>query len=355
MTNSFLRVTWLFALAVYCQSARAEESELRIGFILPLTGEWAHLGQGIRNGATLAAEDASVKPQLFFEDNRGELAPSAQLASRLIEEKRVDALVSIISGVAQVIRPIAARSNVLTIGICSDPTAADGRTAFINYLTAEQGVAKYLEYFRNTVGEGKSITVVSLNEAGFERIVDTLQAASGDLLRIRGVENFNQGTTDFRTLILRIAQQKPDALLLLGLSPEIELFARQARNLGVKIPLTSIEAFGLASDLSAFEGAWFVDSAVPTSSFRKRYEEVFRVPVTPGVGHAYDTVGLLIRAFQGTKSRDHALQAFRESSAYDGVIGRLSVRDSGVIWSDASVKTIRGGKPEPLDGPPSRE
>jgi branched-chain amino acid transport system substrate-binding protein len=207
-------------------SPASRDSSLKIGFVLPLSGDWAFLGNGIRDGAILASEDLKahgVDAKLIFMDNRG--------------------------------------------------------------------------------------------------------------------------TTDFRSLLIRMRRVKPDSLLLLGLSPEIELLARQTRELGINIPLTSIESFGLAADKHAFEGSWFIDAAVPSESFQERFLNKYGREVTAGVGHAYDSVMLLGEAFRSAERSGTSLsQALTKISDYRGTIGNLSVKKDGVIWGEASVKGIRDGR-----------
>lgn len=94
---TFVRLSKILCLVALLlpNLAVSETATERIGFVLPLSGEWAELGAGVRNGALLAAPDGV---ELYFEDNRGELALSATIARRLIEERKVGAIVSIISG-----------------------------------------------------------------------------------------------------------------------------------------------------------------------------------------------------------------------------------------------------------------
>lgn len=331
------------------------EPAVKVGFILPLSGEWSSLGSGIRNAAVLAQADARKRDHevtLYFEDNRGDLASSARLASQLIDFKKVDALVSIISGVGRILQPIANRSKVIHVGICSEPEVADGRYSFINYLTAEQGVTKFLEHFTSVYGQRKSLAVVLQNESGFHRISKTLQSRASPSVTISSIQEFNGGTSDFRSLLLRLSHHKPDAILLLGLSPTIELLAKQARSIGITAPFTSIESFGLANDRSQFEGAWFVDSAVPAASFVTRYEREFGTAVTPGVGHSYDTVSMLLDAFTQATAKSSAVERFRAISDFQGVTGVLRVQRDGIIWGDASLKVIRDGEARLVDVPP---
>ena len=286
----------------------------------------------------------------MFEDNQGQLAPSVTAAKKLIEIERADALISIISGVGKLLKPLATQANIINFGICSETEVADGKLSFINYLTAEQGVSKYLDH----LGRGKSLGIFALNEAGFQKITEVLKRDAPPAVDLVFVDTFEKGTTDFRPLLVRRSKVHPDALLILGLSPEIETLVTQARLMGITTPVTSIEGFGLASNKSPFEGAWFIDSAVPNGEFRARFSQTYGREVTPGCGHAYDSVMLLADSFGGAVKTgggiDHAKAAslFRHLHDFSGVTGQLNVQSNGVIWSDASVKVIRNGKPELL-------
>ena len=349
----YFSILWLglFSILLATNSVDAQKrTEIKIGLILPLSGEWAFLGNGIRDGALLAEQDLKSKGtdiKLIFEDNHGELTASSSIAQKLINIEAVDGMISIISGVAKIIKPLAAKSKVLSIGICSDTDAADGRYSFVNYITAEQGVSKFLEYLHKTGTEKQSIGVLSLNEAGFLKIIDELKRQSRAPTELRFVETFDRGTTDFRSLLLKAKQAKAETFLILGLSPEIELLAKQARNLGITTPLTSIEGFGLASDKTPFEGSWFVDSGIPNSLFRQRFKTLYGTDVTPGVGHAYDSVMLIAEALEGSTAssimtkREYIINKFRKIQKFEGVLGELSVQPNGVIWSNPSVKLIK--------------
>lgn len=345
-----LLIVIVFIVAVFShkvQAATDNEKNLKIGLILPLSGEWAFLGEGIRDGAILAQNDLKkndIEVKLIFDDNQGELSKSANLASRLIADQHVDVLISIISGVGKILKPMTEKAGILNIGICSDTAVANGKNSFINYLTAEQGVAKFVDYFPKAF-PGSTLGIFSLNEAGFQRILDRLNYAASGKINIVRIENFDKGVTDFRSQLLRMRSSSPGAILLLGLSPEIELIAKQAKSIHLDVPLTSIEGFGLASDKSPFEGSWFVDSAVPSDLFQRRFQQQYGREITPGVGHAYDSVMLIGSTLSNSKNANsHLLESFRNISKYNGVIGPLTVRDDGIIWSEASIKIIRNGK-----------
>ena len=344
----------LFPSQVFSQGPT--KATVKIGFILPLSGDWAFLGAGIRDAALLAnadLQDRTFRYELLFEDNRGELKDSVTVAKRLINVEKVDALISIISGVGELLNPMAEQAQVLNVGICSNTSVAKGKFNFINYLTASQGVEKFVNEMKRRYPKNPSLAVFSLNEAGFNFIVEELkkQKTKHDI-SLASIETFEPKTTDFRSQILRSLSENPNALLILGLSPEIETLATQIRQLGKNVPLVSIEGFGLADNKEPFEGSWFVDAAVPNDSFRQRFMRTYGKDITAGVGHSYDTVLMIAEAFElasiaGKKPpRIRVAEEFGRLVGFSGVLGTVTVSSNGIVRTEPSIKVIHNGKAE---------
>ncbi len=345
-----------FTALILCpilSSADSRKPTLNISFVLPLSGEWTFLGEGIVKAAQLAKFDLRAEQlTLSFENNSGSLSESALIANRLVAEGQTDAVISIISGVAQVIKPIAAKNKVIHIGICSDTTVADARYNFINYMTAKEGVEKYIDYFEGKYGKNASLGIYSLNEAGFKRITEEVQRkVDKSSLEIKFLETYNQGEHDFKPLLLRGLVKKPKVILLLGLSPELETLAMQLQRYNRQIPLTSIESFGLLKDSQVFKGSWYVDAGQASSSFIHNYETWSKTKITAGVVHAYDTVSILYKVFaslvkDGHISNDREVfrgnlaTKIREIRAFKGESGDIALDENGVFYSGAIVRVV---------------
>jgi ABC-type branched-subunit amino acid transport system substrate-binding protein len=192
--------------------------------------------------------------------------------------------------------------------------------------------------------------IFSLNEAGFNQIVSELQRhIAGKAIQLQFTEFFEPGTRDFRSQVSRSLRLDVDALLILGLSPEIEILARQLKSLRKRAPISSIEAIGLAENKSDFNGAWFIDAAAPTTEFEERFRKSYGREVSPGAAHAYDTVQLIAEAFEAVSVADnkpgpmHVAAYLRSHREFKGVVGSLTVGPDGVIHSRAVVKVVDGG------------
>jgi len=341
--KGFIKLFLIGFLFFDCSAAKAEERKnIKLGFVLPLSGEWAYLGNGIRNGALLAKEDFTAAKNdyaFIFEDNIGLQSHSLTVTNKLINVRKVNALISIFSGVGKLINPLAEKSKTIHIGICSDIEVARGEYNFTHYITAEQGVDKFVER-AITIKKTKplKIGILTANEAGFVSLVDRLKQKIADI-RINHIEQFDPNERDLKTVVLRTISKKPDILLLLALSPQLEIIARQLKEFNSKIQLASIEAFGLAADKSLFKGSWYVDAASPDKKFTDRYLNRFNTSVTPGVGHAYDTVRLMMEKFEST---DETLvwRAILENKPYSGIIGEVKIDKGGIMKTVPLVKTI---------------
>ena len=331
-----------------------EQHVVKIGLVLPLSGDWAFLGNGVRDAVGLAKEDlqdSKFKFEFVFEDNGGQLKQSATAAYHLVNSEKVDVIISIISGVGLLINPIAEKAGVINIGLCSNVNVADGNLNFTNYITTSEGAEYYLnELLQKANGKAVRLGIFALNEEGFGQILEQVQLQSKEKpVDIVFVERFEPQTRDFRSQLSRAMRKEPETLLILGLSPEIETLVTQLRQLNLEVPLASIEAFGLAENKSVFDGAWYIDAAAASFDFEKRFEKSYGRSLTAAAAHAYDSVMIVAKAFENTESDKKKPMAIdvaktiRRIKSFNGVVGDLVVDSNGVIHSTPSVKVIKNG------------
>lgn len=353
-SNNAVMLLLLLCSLMLASSADAEDKEIRIGFVLPLSGEWAFLGNGVRDAALLAEKDlihGEFIPRLYFEDNGGQLKESATAANRLISVKKVDAIISIFSGVGLLISSIAEKAEVLNFGLCSNTDVANSHYSFTNYITTPEGAHTFLDELLKRYSAPVKLGIFSLNEEGFNQITEQVQKQShGKPIEILFAESYQPETRDFRSQIIKIFQKRPQVLLLLGLSPGIEIFAKQLHELHQDVPLTSIEAFGLAERKEAFNGAWYVDPAAASPEFEKKFQIEYGREITAAAAHSYATVQLLMEAFSlaaknGEKpSRAEVVSVLHNKRNFSGVVGPLTVDEKGIVHSIPSVKIMQNGR-----------
>jgi len=327
---------------------------IKIGAILPLTGGGAMMGDSGRKALLLAKEKLSgtkYNYELIFEDDRLDPGMTASAINKLVGIDKVDAVISFSSGSGNVISPITQQNGVIHCGIASDPNVAKGEFNFIHWTppAAENEV-----FVRELQKRGiKKLGILRLNQQGIAAVIDDLKNKIKNTdITIVSDQIFNFGERDFKTLILKVKNENPDIIMLMAFSPELEILAKQIKELGVTTPLTSIEMFEFSEQMDLFEGQWYVQAADALESFTSTYRAKFGDDYKPGAPNAYDCFNLIVNAYEkaGTDpsikpDRLSVINILHNTKNFNGALGVLNVDQDGIIWSKAVVRMIKNGKP----------
>ncbi len=356
----FLNITVL-ALAVFAFPAfpafAADKPVVKIGVTAPLTGDNAHIGEGIRDAMKMAKEDLGADTkydyELVFEDDGMEAKRAAATTGKLINVDKVDALLSVTSGTGGVVSPIAENGKVIHFGLASAQSVADGEYNFIHWTPpAEEARAMVQELQKRGV---KTVAFLGINQQGFLAIRDEFMKDLEDTsIKITSEQIINPAEKDFRTAIAKAKADNPDMYFVVFLSPEIEIITKQMREAGITNNITSIEAFGVSTEPALFEGLWYIDAAVARGDFNDKFAAKYSKAPGFGAPNGYDVFNLVVKGYEaaevpaGEKPSHAAVAAeLQKIKDFDGVLGKLNVDEKGVVLSPAAVIVMKDGKPVP--------
>jgi branched-chain amino acid transport system substrate-binding protein len=195
--------------------------------------------------------------------------------------------------------------------------------------------------------------------------------------RITVVQSYNSGDTDFRGQLTAIKAKNPEAIYLPGYYTEAGLIARQARELGLKIPILGgdgwesdqlIQIGGPALEGCFYSNHFAADNPDPRlQAFLKKYGEKHSGQEPNAiVGLAYDASNVLFQSLEklneqdpatfkglssskaGSAERKAAEQKLRDIIAtttnYPGVTGSITLDENRNATKPAVVLEIKGGK-----------
>ncbi|MCC7305135.1 MAG: ABC transporter substrate-binding protein [Alphaproteobacteria bacterium] len=356
MKNFLLVVA--FALMTFPAFA-AGKPVVKIGVTLPLTGDLAFMGEGVRNAVTLAKAnlpaDTKFDYEVVFEDDMLEAKKTAAAVNKMISADKVDALISLGSGSGGVTSPVAEHNKVLHFGIASAASVADGEFNF-NHWTSPEEEARLMAEELKKRGH-KKVAGLFLNQQGVLAIRDALKSRlQGSDVQLVADEIINPGEKDFRTTITKARAAEPDIYLIIFFTPELEILTKQIREAAITQPITSIEGFSLSNEQALYEGMWYVDSAEAKNSFYEQYDRQYHKAPSFGAPNAYDAFMLIVKGYEAANAppgikppRENVVQALYGVKDYDGVLGKLSIDSKGVVFSPAAVKVIKSGKPVSAD------
>lgn len=328
---------------------------VKIGIVIALSGDNAFLGENAMKAVQLAEsqipEGTKYNYEFIFEDDRVDPKLTASATQKLINIDKVDAIISASSGTGNVVTPMAEQAGVIHFGIASDANVAKGDYNFIHWTTPEAENKAFVQAL-----EDRDITrfaYIGMNQQGAMAVWDDLQERlEGTGIEITEEQIFNLGEKDFKTMLLKIEESDPEAILVFTFSPELELIAKQAEELNIDIPLTAIESFEYAEQPELFEGLWYIQAAEPQQQYSKDFEAMHGEAPKVASGNTYDIVNLLVRAYEHVGESPYekpdnldVAKALLTVHDYEGALGTLNVDSGGIVDSPAVVKVLKDGEP----------
>jgi branched-chain amino acid transport system substrate-binding protein len=348
------------------------EVTVKIGFASPLTGGQAHLGKDNENGARMAVDEINasnfmvggrrVRLELVSEDDAGDPRTGTQVAQRLVDSGVVAVVGHMNSGVAIPAAKIYNDAHVLLLSTASNPayTKLGYRSAYrLTATDASQGPV-LAQYAANTL-KAKRVAVVDDATAFGQGLADEFaRTANTAGIQVLSRDATTDKAVDFRAILTKIKSETPDAVMFGGMDATAGPLARQARTLGMKIPLLGGD--GMCTPTMIQLASTAADSVICTSvgaplpdmprgpAFSRNYRTRFGTPVRFLAPFFYDGVYLVADAMRRANSTDHEkVLAAMQTASYNGVTGHFAYTPQGDITDPVvTVYAYKAGQFAPV-------
>jgi len=345
--------------------AKQEEKEIKIGAVLPLTGSAAVWGENAKMGLEIALEEVNqgggVKGKtikFIIEDSQSDPSKAVSALQKLISTDKVSVIIGdIASSSVLAMAPIAEKAKVVLMspGASNPDISKAGEYIFRNWqsdaLEGEVDAKFAYEHLR-----WRNMAVLYVSNAygtGLKTVFEeSFQKLGGKILASK---SFEQGSTDMRSQLNKIRNLKLDALYMPGYPPEMAILLRQAKEMGIKIPFLSVQAFDDPKILeTAKDGAEGVMFSVPkppdpsnpvVKNFNDKYKQKFsRAPgVTSDTG--YDALKIIVWAMnQGGTSAEEVRQQLLTLKDFPGAAGITTFDKNGDVIKPFIFRTVRKGQ-----------
>lgn len=348
-----------------CSPGPADNSTVRVGGLLPLSGDAAVWGVSMKEGIDLATEEINsnrgTKPkiEMHYEDDRGLPKDGVAAAQKLISVDKVKGLVGVAnSSVALAIIPIIDANNIVFVsGGASSPKLSGASKYFFRTWPSDLAEAIAMaRYAKQKLNLSRIAILYINNEYGiglrdpFKRQFESMGGS------IVSQETFAQEATDFRTQLVSIRSSNPEAAYLVGNPREMARCLKQARELGLKNQFLSVsglvdpEVINIAG--TAAEGVILTDASFDpasqnpeTQKFISRYKQKYGKDPGMLAVTGYDALRVFVHAFDETGGDPTAMVAsLRGLKGFPGAAGAISFDDKGDVSRPVRISTIKDGK-----------
>ena len=360
-------IIWGVAL-LFCLPAMAwAQDAIRIGVYLPMTGGVASFGQmewaGIQTAHSLKPTLMGKKVELFLVDTKSDKIEAANAVSRLIEKNKVQAIIGeAISGNTLAGGPIAEKAKIPMVSpTATNPLVTQGKKYVFRvcFVDTFQGEAAAKFAFHNF----KARRAAVLTDKSQDYCVGLAEYFKKAFTRMGGkivAETFCQsGDQDFSAQLSVIMAAKPDVLFVPNYYTEDALMARQAKELGLKVPIFASDGAQTPELIQiggeAVEGIHFIGhfhskgATTPLSreflkAFQKKYPKEKEVNAFHALGA--DAYFVLVDAMERAKSPEgqKVRQALAGTKQFKAVSGTMDIGEDGNAVKSAVILTVNKGE-----------
>ena len=341
------------------------QDEIKVGEFASLTGGSASFGVSSHNGTVMAIEEINKaggvlgKPiKLITEDDRSAAGEPATIVRKLISSDKVVAILG----------EVASSKSLEAAPICQENKVPMISPASTNPKVTEVGDyifrTCFIDPFQGTVmakfalSKGfKKVAVLADDKQDYSKGLAhffklNFAKNGGEIIK---EQSYSSGDKDFRAQLTSLKAAHPDAIFMPGYYSEVALIARQARQLGIKVPFMGgdgwegdslLKVAGNALDGCFFSSHYSAENNEPVvQSFIRNYKAKFGIVPDCMAALGYDSAKLLAEAItragttEGVKLRD----AIAGTKDFVGVTGKITLDASRNANKPAVVQTIGSG------------
>lgn len=324
------------------------DKKIKIGVILPLTGPVASLGESAKNGVLLAKESLEKtknSPDVIFEDDHFDPKTTILAYNKLKDINKVSSVICFASSPCNAIAPLAEKDHIILIAIASDPSVqVDKKYVFrleISPLAESRKISEYIKY-----KEYKSISSIIAIQSGVQSAYKELIKDSKINDLVMSKESVVVGESDYRTILVRLLDAKPQAIIVGLLPGDAGVFIKQARDLGFKgdfLGFNFVEGEEtLKSGGISIDGLVYSQADDSSSWFTNLYQKKYSTSPDSGSSHVYDAFNILFQS-QNDNNTEGALKYIEELHNYNGALGVFSSSGSHEFVLPVILKTVRDG------------
>lgn len=322
------------AVAALSTVAMAQE-KVRIGVILPLSGQFALGGQNVKRGYDLAAEEINkaggvkslggAQIELVYADNQGKQEVAIGETERLVQQEKVAAIMGSWHSPTTIAGTQAAErlKTPWIVEVASADIILERGFKYVTRVNVKgswygEAPVAFLDYAKKSLGQKIERVAIMYTDDDWGRA--SIGKGAKEALKKQGYElveeiAYPSASQDVTTFINKIKAAKPDAFIITSFPNDALLVGRTMEQLSVKVPIvvgvsagyalpTFRSNLGIAAERWFIVGGWNGDLA-GAKTLADKFKEKFNADINEGSVLSYQTALVLKEAIEKAKSVDH--------------------------------------------------
>lgn len=314
---------------------------LKIGVILPLSGDAGSYGKSLQEGIIIAdsllCDSLDFVVQIIYEDSKAEPKQAVTAMEKLLTTDKVNAVIGdMFTSTTLAIAPIAEKQNILLLSPTgsANEISKDKKQVFRIY-PSEIEEGNTLSSFYNSNFTSQKAAIIFANEDAMKNVVSTIKTNLGSSTVVFE-SSFNRGIKNFKSIILSIPKDISNVFII-GYMEDAALLIKQSKEMN-----KSFSFFGISTlydnnfieiTKNAANGVFLtapffsVESEnMAVSTFVSKYKSVYKKEPDVWAGYGYDAFNIIVEVLAESKSKNIEPYKIMEMlKDYNGVTGLTTI------------------------------
>ena len=366
-STRFYLMLFIFLVPFLAAGTAKAAPPIKIGALFSVTGPPSFLGEPERNTAMMLVEEINkaggIKGrmlELVVYDTQGDATKAVQAATRLIKDDKVVAIIGpSTTGDSMAVIPIVEKAQIPMISCAAGVKITDPVKKWVFKTAQNDSLAVARIYAHLKSQKINKIAILTVSDSFGSSGREQLKAQAANFgIQILEDDTYGPKDTDMTAQLTKVRGSQAQALICWGTNPGPAVIARNARQLGLKLPIymshgvSSKKFIDLAGESAEGiilpSGRVLVADLLPKSdkqkksliSFVKDYQRHFKTEGDHFGGHAWDAMMLLKGAIERGGDNPAAIRDQLEKTRHFAGIGGIfsfSAEDHSGLTKDAFV------------------
>lgn len=359
MKNKILSLLLLMVLVV--AGCREEKEEvIKIGAILPLTGDAAQWGIPARNGAMLATEEINKNGGvngkdviLEIEDDQCDGKNGISAFNKIINTSKPNVILgAVCSSVTLAVAPAAEKNKIVLISPAStNPNITNAGDYIFRTIPTDNLRGKvFAEYVYSTYKRNGAIVYINNdggkgNEESFRKHFEN---AGGKIVLSQA---YSENAGEIKSLLEKVKNTQPDFLMVVAYPDDALIVLQKCKELNISLPLYfQTEVFDdqnlLKNAGSTAEGVIYISYAKPegvqVDAFKEAYMNKYGKEPELFAAESYDAIHIVAEILKANPNADATLikEKLYHVRNYKGASGNITFDEHGDVVKPLAIKKV---------------
>ena len=363
-----LLVALMVVSLLFCVSCNKKESSsdsIKIGFIGPLTGDYANYGTLCKQAVQMAVEEINAKGgingvqiKLYAEDSEGDSQKALAAMEKLSSSDGVCAVIGpVLTGESFSVAERAQAEGIVIITPSASHKDITNVGDYIFRTTPSDGLQGEVagKYWYQVLGYRKLAVLYAKNDYSQGLYESMSEAFTEDGGQIVAAETFMVGDKDFKTQLTNLKNTDAEAIYIPDYTAEMAQILEQAAQLGIDKPFLSSDGF-LSEEIYTLAGQ-YTDGVIYTASakieesdltkvFKENYTAKWGVGPDSFASNAYDATYILASVIEKVGTDRKAIkEGMQQVKDFEGVNGIINFAENGDLVASQGIYKVEGTTP----------